>query len=722
MFEKIKNYFSPGTVAKAMSISQYIDSLFMGMRGGITRVDDPYSKVDVVFACISAKWSAIDSIPWALYDRDNNVIEDGMAAELLRKPHPQITRTQLLAWLVVSLDLRGKAFFWIEADDAGTPVALWPLVPHRMNPIFTVHPETGTKLVSAWQYGSPSGKMVSFFPQELLHFRYPHPTEWWDGLARIAPADLPISQYHAATEFQAKSFSNEGVVAALMSAKTPLKEEQLTAARESWQAVYGGSRNAKKTAFIGSNWDYKRIALTPQELDYLNSNKWSAERICMSLGTPPAMIGLRGDPGLGSGKEDENSTKTFWINTVIPLFAMIEGGFNAQVLNNPLWRWKKGARPERACKRLGFTAQALARAKASVNITQQVVMFDRDAVSVLSAERNRIIEGASKLWAMGMPLADISEYYDLGIPDRPWHHTGFLPFSVTPVENVGAEPAAPAAEPAKSMEDVFTRLDASIKSLATTAKGSDARAHNWKRHNSNIERNAKQLRGRFRSYFARQRIEMLRRLEARRSVKALATKGLFLDLIFDLSSENARLRADLRPILLGQIEQSGQEQFDELSAGSYEVSPRAEALIKQLLKNAEQVNQTTSDRLQAALQEGVDSGEIDNIDKLAERIREVYRDRESTGARTAGEYGAVGAYNGARTDAQEQAGIEQQEWLSARDDHVRPSHNEADGQIVGIGEPFDVGGEALQYPGDPSASLEETINCRCVAVPVLSKD
>lgn len=36
-----------------------------------------------------------------------------------------------------------------------------------------------------------------------------------------------------------------------------------------------------------------------------------------------------------------------------------------------------------------------------------------------------------------------------------------------------------------------------------------------------------------------------------------------------------------------------------------------------------------------------------------------------------------------------------------------------DGQTVGLDEAFDVGGESLQYPGDPDGAPEEVINCRC---------
>ena len=62
----------------------------------------------------------------------------------------------------------------------------------------------------------------------------------------------------------------------------------------------------------------------------------------------------------------------------------------------------------------------------------------------------------------------------------------------------------------------------------------------------------------------------------------------------------------------------------------------------------------------------------------------------------------------------EDSGLEmQKEWLAARGSRTRESHRKASGQVVGLNEPFIVGGERLMYPGDPDGSGAETINCRC---------
>jgi len=62
-------------------------------------------------------------------------------------------------------------------------------------------------------------------------------------------------------------------------------------------------------------------------------------------------------------------------------------------------------------------------------------------------------------------------------------------------------------------------------------------------------------------------------------------------------------------------------------------------------------------------------------------------------------------------------GLSQQKvWVTVGDDRVREFHREADGQEVNVFQPFLVGNDALMYPGDPSGSLSNIINCRCSSV------
>lgn len=110
----------------------------------------------------------------------------------------------------------------------------------------------------------------------------------------------------------------------------------------------------------------------------------------------------------------------------------------------------------------------------------------------------------------------------------------------------------------------------------------------------------------------------------------------------------------------------------------------------------------------------------DQIDRMVDRYRQRYLQyRAETIARTE----TLRAVNAATDEMYQQAfdsGVIFPDWVlstwrTRRDDRVRDSHADMEGQQRPEGEPFISGkGNSLRYPGDPNAPVDEVANCRCV--------
>ena len=61
----------------------------------------------------------------------------------------------------------------------------------------------------------------------------------------------------------------------------------------------------------------------------------------------------------------------------------------------------------------------------------------------------------------------------------------------------------------------------------------------------------------------------------------------------------------------------------------------------------------------------------------------------------------------------------QKKWVSSRDERVRSSHSDLDGQIVDVDEPFEINGYEAMYPGGFGVP-ELDINCRCTTSIVIN--
>lgn len=119
----------------------------------------------------------------------------------------------------------------------------------------------------------------------------------------------------------------------------------------------------------------------------------------------------------------------------------------------------------------------------------------------------------------------------------------------------------------------------------------------------------------------------------------------------------------------------------------------------------------------AAITSGILQGK--NTRKIAVDLRKRLVDMSVDSALRTARTAVTAAENGGREASYEQAaamGIEMmREWVATRDARTRREHGHADGQRVGVNEPFTVGGEKLMFPGDKShgASGWNLYNCRC---------
>lgn len=132
-----------------------------------------------------------------------------------------------------------------------------------------------------------------------------------------------------------------------------------------------------------------------------------------------------------------------------------------------------------------------------------------------------------------------------------------------------------------------------------------------------------------------------------------------------------------------------------------------------------QINRTTESQIRSIIRGGLDEGL--GVDKIGKRIRETAAPMSALRAHIIARTETHTAANFGAQTAAELTGLDmRREWVSASDERTRDTseadHVDANGQIVGMKEPFIVSGERLMFPGDPAGSAANIINCRCSVV------
>lgn len=122
--------------------------------------------------------------------------------------------------------------------------------------------------------------------------------------------------------------------------------------------------------------------------------------------------------------------------------------------------------------------------------------------------------------------------------------------------------------------------------------------------------------------------------------------------------------------------------------------------------------------MNSAITQGILQGET--IDQIAKRIMDKTGESSYKSAVRNARTAYTGAQNAGRIEGLHQAqrlGIDvKKKWLATLDFRTRDTHRDLDGQVRNVDEPFQVDGEEIMFPGDPTAEPALAWNCRCTLI------
>ena len=148
------------------------------------------------------------------------------------------------------------------------------------------------------------------------------------------------------------------------------------------------------------------------------------------------------------------------------------------------------------------------------------------------------------------------------------------------------------------------------------------------------------------------------------------------------------------------------------------VRDKPDLIPRKAAVNVPKDEQWNKQHINSAVLQGILQGKSnDDIAKeLATTITTMSHTSAIRNARTM----TTSAENGGRIDSYKRAekmGIKMmQVWVATLDDRTRHEHRQLDGQKRKVGEPFEVEGEKIFFPGDPSADPALVYNCRCTLI------
>lgn len=223
-------------------------------------------------------------------------------------------------------------------------------------------------------------------------------------------------------------------------------------------------------------------------------------------------------------------------------------------------------------------------------------------------------------------------------------------------------------------------------------------------------------------FFEAQHREVMRNLNKYKGVKNTKA-SVDIELLLNMREETEKLKKVSTPHVRDAVLSGGSLAGEELGIAWNLIEPRVLRLVEKRVEFfSEKVMAGTTRLVQDELIEALKAGE--NIEAIARRLDKVYDYNEHYRSVRIARTEVIGSANQGQLQVYIDAGVEWKQWITARDERVRHSH-QIDGQTVGITEDFVTNmGNHLQYPGDREGGtpVSDVVNCRCTKIAVRTKE
>lgn len=239
---------------------------------------------------------------------------------LLARPNPRESGTRLLETVYADLTLSGTAYLEAVSLD-GRIAALQSLRPGRMRmlpgpdgwPVAYVYTVGG----SSRRFDLPAPGAPEVAP--ILALSLFHPDDDYAGLAPIEAAATALDIHNAASAWNKALLDNAARPSgALVFAGAALTEPQFDRLKAELEANYQGAANAGRPLLLEGGLDWKPLALSPRDMDFVEAKNAAAREIALAFGVPPLLLGLPGDSTHANYAE---ANRALYRQTLIPLAA-----------------------------------------------------------------------------------------------------------------------------------------------------------------------------------------------------------------------------------------------------------------------------------------------------------------------------------------------------------------------------------------------------------------
>lgn len=619
------------------------------------------------------------------------VQEDGTEIELfnheliklLKRPNAIMTGKQFRKLFNTFLNLNGEAYAVIRGD-FGKPWEDHRKWPTSLQILET--PAVGFDLNKNYyqdsliRYGGNSYKLAS-----VLRQYNPNPENLMKGLSIIQQNASAIDTDEMMRKWNRKVFKNSGRPSVALEVPTALDDKAYKRIKKEFNSEYTGEKNAFKAVVLDNGMKITPYTLNSQDLDFLDSRKFSKDEIFAMFGISPSNAGMTENVNRANAEAQDYTMAKNVVEDGVADFC--------EQINNTIvepYNAVSGVRP--------------------IKLT-----YENPVPEDLEFKLKLAGEGVNKF----MTIDEVRELYGLKeLPDGQGNVL-YRPLNEVPITDLSFTDELGDTD---IDEREFQQCDdpdhhhEKKKVAGETIRKYERKARLYARQARKYER---MISGKALTVMEKQRKQALTYTKAFESM--------------DWQNDNTELAEFIQEVLQMVIEQVGVEALNEIAFGGelnlYQGDARrwAEAWSKLVAKH---FNETTRLALQTILENSMTEGM--SVDETADKIDQYFDGVGKERAWVLAQTESVRAMTYADINAWRLTGeVEDKEWYTAEDERVCAVCAELHGNRIGLTVDYFKKGDRLLIERDDRPTLEVDFafsdvsgpplhpRCRCVLIPIL---
>jgi HK97 family phage portal protein len=257
----------------------------MASASGIVVTEAEALKVPAIWAAVNFLAGTIAGLPMHVYKRGNSgheQVKGGLATLLHDAVNPEMSSFEWRKYIFERAFTGGRAFTFIERNDTGKVVALWPLDPSAV----TVHRKGWAR---EYHY-SASGRKSVYAANEIIDLPFMLKADGINHRGPIATGRDVIALAIAATRFGSKFFENGGVPPFAITGPFQSGAAMGRAGDDLAAAVRKTSKEQRMALVLPNGMEIKPLGADAEKSQLVQLKRFCIEEIARIYQMPPVFL------------------------------------------------------------------------------------------------------------------------------------------------------------------------------------------------------------------------------------------------------------------------------------------------------------------------------------------------------------------------------------------------------------------------------------------------